>query len=96
MFLFILGSGICFIADLWISPASSVMWLVSFMTFITGFYVALRKSSTDKRIYNSLVNIPNFMFYQIVSLLKSRKANKTSVATKHYHTHSIDDINEIK
>ncbi|EOR94988.1 hypothetical protein ADIARSV_1859 [Arcticibacter svalbardensis MN12-7] len=96
LFLFILGSGICFFCDLWFSPVSSFIWLVAFILFVLGFYIALQKSSTDKRIYNSLVNIPNFMFYQIVSLLKSRKANKTSVATKHYHTHSIDDINDIK
>ncbi|WP_069659961.1 glycosyltransferase [Arcticibacter eurypsychrophilus] len=96
LFLFILGSGICFICDLWFSPVSSLIWLVAFILFVLGFYIALQKSSTDKRIYNSLVNIPNFMFYQIVSLMKSRKANKTSVATKHYHTHSIDDINDVK
>lgn len=96
LFLFIIVSGICFVADLWFSPVSAAIWFIAFLTFILGFYIALQKSFTDKRVYKSLVNIPNFMFYQIVSLLKSRKANKTSVATKHYHTHSIDDIKEIK
>lgn len=60
-----------------------IIWLIGFLSFIIGFFLALIKSDTDKRIYASLFNIPRFMFYQILSLSKARIANKVSVATKH-------------
>ena len=62
----------------------ALIWVIGLSVFITFFTIALLSSGTDKRIYSSLVNIPQFVFYQISSLLKSRNANKISVATKHY------------
>lgn len=59
------------------------VWLVGFISFIVGFFMALKVSDTDKRIYASLINIPKFMFFQLLSLSKVRVANKISVATKH-------------
>lgn len=94
LFIFILLSGFCFLINLWISPLTSLVWLMAFILFIAGFYIALAKPATDPRIYKSLKNIPYFMFYQIQSLLKSRKANQHSVATKHYHAESIDKLKE--
>jgi len=94
LFIFILLSGVCFLINLWISPLISVIWLVAFMLFVLGFYLAISKPATDPRIYKSLKNIPYFMFYQMQSLLKSRKANQHSVATKHYHAESIDKLDK--
>ncbi|WP_407430980.1 glycosyltransferase [Arcticibacter sp.] len=94
LFIFILLSGVCFLVNLWISPTTSMVWLLAFTSFVAGFYLALSKSGTDPRIFKSLKNIPHFMFYQIQSLLKSRKANQRSVATKHYHAESIDKLNK--
>lgn len=65
-------------------PMVALIWVIALITFITFFIIALQSSKTDKRIYSSLVNIPQFVFYQVSSLLKSRNANKISVATKHY------------
>jgi len=66
----------------------AIVWILALLTFVVFFLVSLLSSKTDKRIYQSLINIPQFVFYQILSLLKSKNANKISVATKHYH---IDD-----
>lgn len=66
----------------------AIVWIFGLLTFIIFFLVSLLSSKTDKRIYKSLVNIPQFVFYQILSLLKSKNANKISVATRHYH---VDD-----
>jgi cellulose synthase/poly-beta-1,6-N-acetylglucosamine synthase-like glycosyltransferase len=63
-----------------------LLWIVGLAIFVGGFLFALSRSHTDKKIYVSLVNIPKFMFYQFVSLLNTRKANKRSVATKHRTT----------
>lgn len=59
------------------------IWLLGFSSFIYGFFLSLKVSNTDKRIYASLVNIPNFVFFQLLSLTKVHVANKVSVATKH-------------
>lgn len=94
LFIFILVSGVCLLLNLWINPMISLIWLLAFALFAWSFYLALSKSTTDPRIYKSLKNIPFFMFYQIQSLLKSRKANQRSVATKHYHAESIDKLDK--
>jgi cellulose synthase/poly-beta-1,6-N-acetylglucosamine synthase-like glycosyltransferase len=86
LFLFLLGSLFCLALNLVLGNMVSVMmWSAALFLFIAGFAIALRRSETDKRIYRSLWNIPLFVFYQVLSLLKVRKANKHSVATVHYH-----------
>ncbi len=92
LFIFLILSVFCMIANLWIDVAATFLWLIGFMVFIGGFAFALSQSHTDKRIYKSLVNIPSFMFYQVLSLLKVRKANKVSVATQHYHNSTLDEL----
>lgn len=84
LFLFLLLSFLFMVVNLFIYPLISVLWLLSFIIF-TGFFIkALATSETDKRIYKSLLNIPIFMFYQIISLTKIKKANIRSVSTKHH------------
>ncbi|MDB4903830.1 MAG: glycosyltransferase family 2 protein [Mucilaginibacter sp.] len=92
LFIFLLLSLFCLTVNIFISPLLVAVWISGFLIFITGFYIALQKSDTDKRIYQSLVNIPKFIFFQVVSLLKVRSANKRSVATKHYHNTTIELI----
>jgi cellulose synthase/poly-beta-1,6-N-acetylglucosamine synthase-like glycosyltransferase len=60
------------------------IWLLAMLIFVAFFIIALLSSNTDKRIYQSLISIPQFVFYQILSLVKSKNANKISVATKHF------------
>ncbi|QQL51510.1 glycosyltransferase [Mucilaginibacter ginkgonis] len=90
LFIFLLLSLVFMFLNIFISATAVVVWLCAFIAFVLGFYIALAKSETDKRIYQSLVNIPKFIFYQVLSLLKVRKANKHSVATTHY-VHSAAD-----
>ena len=59
------------------------LWIVGIFCFIFSFFLSLICSETDKRIYASLINIPKFIFFQILSLTKVKQANKISVATKH-------------
>jgi cellulose synthase/poly-beta-1,6-N-acetylglucosamine synthase-like glycosyltransferase len=86
LFIFLLLSAACLFVDILTDTGAVVYWLTGFMLFIGGFCFALLKSHTDKRIYSSLVNIPKFMFFQVLSLLKARRANERSVATKHHYT----------
>ncbi|MXV16179.1 glycosyltransferase [Hufsiella ginkgonis] len=94
LFIFIILSGICMLADLLISPLSSLIWLIAFGCFILGFALSLTHSKTDERIYKSLVNIPQFIFYQVLSLLRVRNANKRSVATRHHVNDTIENIKQ--
>ncbi len=62
---------------------SSILWLSGLILFVVTFFISLLISKADERIMASLRNIPKFMFYQFVSLLNVRRANKISVSTKH-------------
>ena len=86
LFIFLLLSLFCLTINLFVSPVLAALWIIGFLLFILGFYLALLKSDTDSRIYKSLVGIPRFIFFQVISLLKAKGANKRSVATTHFYT----------
>jgi cellulose synthase/poly-beta-1,6-N-acetylglucosamine synthase-like glycosyltransferase len=91
LFIFLILSLLCMAANVWLSTVAALFWGIAFALFVVGFLVALGKSAPDARIYRSLVNIPRFIFYQILSLLKARKANKYSVATTHYYNSAAEE-----
>jgi len=92
LFIFLILAIICMAANFFISITAVFIWLAGLILFVLGFYIALAKSDTDKRIWQSLINIPKFVFFQVLSLLKVRKANKHSVATTHYY--NADTVND--
>lgn len=92
LFIFIILSICCMIANIWLSSLSLFMWLASFIIFIAGFIISLIHSKADKAIYKSLLGAPLFVFFQLLSLLKIRRANKYSVATQHYQYKKIEEI----
>lgn len=95
LFIFILLSACCLLINvITLNVFSITMWLMAFLLFVTGFMLALLNSNTDSRIYKSLKHIPKFVFLQLVSLLKSRNANKHSVSTKHFHNQEIEHFKD--
>ena len=86
LFIFLLASVFFTIMNIFIAPVIAYLWLSGLLVFVTGFCIALWNSKVDPRIYRSLTHIPKFIFYQVASLLKVRKANSYSVATKHTTT----------
>jgi len=86
LFIFILLGLTAMLINIWLSPISIFIWLASFVFFVISFLVSLLSSRTDSKIYRSLINIPSFIFLQIISLLKSRNANRYSVSTQHFHS----------
>ena len=93
LFIFLLLSLIFMLID-WRteSVTASIFWLVGIFLFVMGFLFALFHSKTDRRIYFSLFHIPKFVFFQVMSLLKTGRANQYSVATKHYHNKKKEDV----
>jgi cellulose synthase/poly-beta-1,6-N-acetylglucosamine synthase-like glycosyltransferase len=86
LFIFLILSVFCFLINLFLGYFMfSAIWMVSLLTFVLFFLVSLWSSTTDQRIFKSLKNIPQFIFYQILSLMNVTRANKISVSTKHYH-----------
>lgn len=92
LFIFLLLSVVFMVVNVFINPISAGTWALAFLLFIIGFFIAIFHSKPDKRIIQSLVSIPKFVFFQVLSLLKVKKANKHSVATQHYHGNTIDEI----
>lgn len=85
LFIFLLLSIIMLCLNLVVAPVAAVYWGIALTLFVATFLLALLNSPTDKRIYRSLVGIPNFIFYQLISLTKVTRANERSVSTKHNH-----------
>ncbi len=92
LFIFLILSVIFMAANLFISMPAVIIWFTGFVCFVIGFTIALLAGDTDKVIYRSFWGIPKFIFYQVLSLLKVRKANKISVATKHSYPKQGKDV----
>ncbi|WP_432709050.1 glycosyltransferase [Pedobacter sp.] len=92
LFIFILLSGLFMLINLFVSALAVGIWFAAFLLFLLGFLIALNQSNADDRIYQSLKSIPTFIFLQLRSLLKSKNANRTSIATTHYHKRTNDDL----
>jgi len=92
--LFLLGllSTSFLIIDIIFIPGMIMFWIVAFALFIVTFLTALNYFKAPKKIYRSLIGIPVFVFYQVLSLLKSKNANKISVATEHFQDIDNKDI----
>jgi len=92
LFIFLILSVFLMMINIIINPFVAILWAIGFLLFVIGFFTSLLLSPTDKRIYQALTGIPKFIFYQVLSLLKARNANKHSVATQHFHDKKIDEI----
>jgi len=96
--LFIIG-GLTFVsilADVVFMPQLLVFWLICLLSFFLIFFIALNYFKAPKVIYGSLLKVPMFIFLQVISLFKARKANKISTATVHYYDSNIEDLNSRK
>lgn len=91
LFIFLILSLLCLILNIFLNPNFAIVWAIAFACFIISFANTLLQKDTDKRIYKALINIPEFIFFQVLSLLKIKSANKISVATKHHHKKFSDD-----
>ncbi len=94
LFIFLILSVLFTLANIFISTTALMLWLAGFACFVLGFIIALVHARPDKAIYRSLWGIPKFVFYQVLSLMKIRNANKISVATKHTYSSSLTDNNK--
>jgi len=83
LFIFLALSVLMMLINLLLNPLVSLAWFGALLIFVAGFFLALLNSETDPKIYRSLKRIPQFMYLQMVSLLKAKRANKISVATRH-------------
>lgn len=92
LFIFLILSVFCMVANIWVNTTAVMLWGLGFACFILGFIIALVHAKPDKRIVRSLVSIPKFVFFQVLSLMQVKRANKVSVATRHYSSKHINDI----
>ncbi len=71
--------------NIFLNPLVALIWILGFVLFIVGFMLSLLINKTSSKIYQSLWGIPKFIYFQVLSLLKVKNANKHSIATKHFH-----------
>jgi len=83
LFVFLIISLVFLLINLIINPLYSVFWVVGLGLFIAGFFIALIKQKTTRKIYKALGGIPMFILLQLISLYYSRTSTKRSISTKH-------------
>lgn len=84
LFIFIFLSILFSVVNIFFNPFIAVIWIISLLLFILGFFLSLVLNHANLNIYKSLLGVPRFVFFQFISLMKARNANKYSIATKHF------------
>ncbi|WP_423145922.1 glycosyltransferase [Rubrolithibacter danxiaensis] len=84
LFIFLILSVIFMLINIVFNIYASLFWFIGILVFVMSFFIPILNQRTDKRILNSLIGIPKFMFFQVISLINARSANERSVATQHY------------
>ncbi len=92
LFMLVLLVGMFFLANVFLNPMIAWVWIALMIIFIAGFVFALKIMKAPKTLYRALLHIPAFMFFQVLSLLKAKKANQISVATVHQHHKKVEDV----
>lgn len=75
---------ICFVINLFFNAWMAVAWMGALSVFPIVVAYSFYYFKADQKIYRSLISVPKFIGYQLLALLKAKKANKLSVATEHY------------
>lgn len=75
---------VCLVINGFVNTWMSIAWAGALAVFATMVAYSLFYFKADQRIYRSLISAPKFIGYQLLALLKIKKANKLSVATEHY------------
>lgn len=95
LFIFLIASALCFLVNLVTGNLfMAIIWMISGLLFVLSFFIALISAKASKHIYRALLNIPRFMTYQVISLVKAKNANKISISTRHYYKGEQSDTEE--
>ena len=92
LFIIVLSSLFLSFIAFFIDIYSFAILFFSVIMFVVSFLLIMKINNIDERIWKSLYSIPLFIFYQIISLFRIKKANKSFLETKHTISNSIDDI----
>ncbi len=92
LFIIVLSSLFLSFIVFFIDIYSFAILFFSVIMFVVSFLLIMKINNIDERIWKSLYSIPLFIFYQIISLFRIKKANKSFLETKHTISNSIDDI----
>lgn len=92
LFIIVGLTGLSILVDLFVMPGMLLFWGFAVLSFFLIFFIALRYFKAPNAVYQALSKIPVFIFFQILSLFKAKRANKISTATVHYHEQKIDEV----
>ncbi|MEH3113559.1 glycosyltransferase [Pedobacter terrae] len=83
LFIFLSLAVVLMVISLFTSQLLALVIFVSLIIYVISFLIPVLSTTTDKRIRRALVFVPQFIFYQFVSLAKSVFSSKSNVATRH-------------
>lgn len=82
------------VINLFINLKFAFILMGCFAVFCLGFLIAMQNLKAEKKLYMALLQAPKFIFFQVLSLFKAKRANQISVATEHVYHADIDSIRE--
>ncbi len=94
LFMFLLVSIFFTAINLLLNPIVALVWISGFVLFVLGFFIGILHGKPEPEILRSLWGIPKFISLQVLSLIKSKKANQISVATRHFEDTTINKIKD--
>lgn len=86
--------GMLILVNLFIDMNTALLLIGMFALFCLGFVIALENMKAEKKLYLALLQAPKFIFFQVISLFKAKRANQLSVSTEHAVHTDIDSLHE--
>lgn len=80
------------VVNVFVSLKMFLLWVGLCLIFTAGFFWALYQMKAEKKLITALLHAPKFIFLQMYSLVKAKKANQYSVATEHSFHKEIDAV----
>jgi cellulose synthase/poly-beta-1,6-N-acetylglucosamine synthase-like glycosyltransferase len=92
MFIQLALAGLLFLIGLWISPAWALGLFCAMGIFVLGIPLALYFDGAPAPVWKALVQVPRFIFRQVLGLLKMRDPNKNFKHTEHRRAMGLDEV----
>jgi cellulose synthase/poly-beta-1,6-N-acetylglucosamine synthase-like glycosyltransferase len=88
-----IGSAFLFlVADFFIQPVLSFVWLCVLLCFVSTFLIIIKTQSRQKGIFKAVLYIPAIVIRQISALFKMKKASRDFLKTEHINVVYIEDL----
>lgn len=95
VFILILISVFLLGINLFVCLPIALAWALGLVSFVLSFPLILLFSKANKPVMQALLTLPVFMYWQLMALLKLKKANKDFLKTEHNAVLTIEEVMDL-